>query len=116
VEADSHPHSGAIRPLEAAERQLTLDRGSDGIPRAVERNEESVACCVDLVPTVRAERLAEQAAMVGPNRGEGLVPEAPNEVRGLLDVAEEERHGSGRERTVSHSADPRSRSVIALRG
>jgi hypothetical protein len=75
MEADSHPHSCTLWPLEPAQRQLTLDRGSDGVPRALERNEESVACRVDLVPTVRAERLAEQAAIVAPNRGEGLVPE-----------------------------------------
>jgi hypothetical protein len=103
VEANSHPHSGTLRPLEPAQRQLTLDRGGDGIPRALERNEESVACRVDLVPTVGAERLAEQAAMVAPNRGESLVPEAPDEFRGLLDVAEEEGHGSARERSAFHS-------------
>jgi len=81
-----------------AERTLRRDGGVDRVPGPREREEERVALGVDLGAAGRAERLADEAAMVARERPERLVAQLLQELRRPLDVRERERDRSRVER------------------
>jgi hypothetical protein len=102
VKADPHAHSRILRPDERGKLELRADRSEDGASRALEGDEESVARCVDLAPTVRRKRLAQDPPMVGTNTGEGVPTDAPHEIRRSFDVTEEEGDSPAGERRAAH--------------
>jgi hypothetical protein len=101
----THPHAnlGVCGPLEPGKCELRCDRGGDRASRAIEGDEESVACGVDLAPAVRRERVAKKPTMVAADCGEDIVAHAPQQIGRPLDVAEEERHSAPRQGRGAHT-------------
>ena len=93
-----HPHAqlGADGPLVRGKRALRGRRGRGCVARAGEDVEAGVPLGVHLLAPVRSERLAQQPTVLGEDRAVA-VAQLLQQVRGTLDVAEEERHGAGRE-------------------
>jgi hypothetical protein len=75
---------------------LHLDRGVDRLAGAREGEEERVALRVDLASTGRAERLADDPAMLRENLAVRL-PELLEERSRALDVGEDERDRARRQ-------------------
>ena len=64
VDAHADAELGPVRPVMARERLLRRDGGRDRVLRAAEAVEERVALRVDLLAPARAERLADDAAVI----------------------------------------------------
>ncbi len=77
---------------------MDLHGRRDGIACTREGEEDAVARPIDLEPTVPVGSLADELAHAQSRRPEALAEEI-QELRGAFDVREQERHGSGRERT-----------------
>jgi hypothetical protein len=90
----------------AGERPLRIDRGGYGIARAGERDEERVALRVHLAAAVRGEGCPQQAAVLGEQVTVG-VTRLLQQVRGPLDVREEEGDRAGRQRRLDRPVGPR---------
>jgi hypothetical protein len=100
----THPDSdfGVGRPRETGERDLRADRSCYRASCAVEGDEKAVARRVDLPSTVCRKGIAQKTTVVATDDGEEVVTNAPNEIRRLFDVAEEEGHGATRQRYAAH--------------
>src|SRR5436305_281413 len=95
---DAHAHADLVvaRPVVPGERLLRFRRGRDRLGGRCERDEERVALRVDDVAAVAVERSGKDTPVLGEQlriRVAGPLQESSRS----LDVAEEERDGSGGE-------------------
>jgi hypothetical protein len=75
------------------QRYLNLYRGRNAGTRRSEGGEEGVALRTNLSTIVRQEAVANDLVVVGQNLGVNVLTEAPNEIRGTLDVGKEKGQG-----------------------
>ena len=96
----AHPH--AYRSVR--QRALGVDRRRDGVARALERDEETVARGVDLVAVVPGEGVTQELPVLAAHASE-VRAELPREIGRSLDVREQERHRSLRQAHAAIVAD-----------
>jgi hypothetical protein len=93
---------GVGRPRETGERDLRAERSCYRASCAVEGDERAVARRVDLPSTACRKAIAQKTTVVATHDGEDVVTNAPNEIRRLFDVAEEEGDCATRQRCAAH--------------
>ena len=93
VEAHTHPQGRPVRPLVLSQGPLCGDRGGDRVPRPLEAVEERIALGVDLLAAPLAERVADQAAVLGKRAGVPFA-ELLEQLGRALDVGEDEGDGA----------------------
>ena len=111
---DSHPHPDP----DLGQGVLRGDRGLNGVGRSLERGEERVATGVDHDAAVLRDRRTHDAVVLREERGV-VVSELVQQPRRALDVGEEKRDFSRRERSRLvrrvQSPPPRRRRAAGLR-
>jgi len=95
---NAHPDAeiGFLRPRMRCERMLGGLGGADGVFCVAERDEETIALCIDLSTAVVPEHLAEEPPVISQDIGV-TVAELVQETGRTLDVREEEGHPSRRQ-------------------
>jgi hypothetical protein len=96
VEAHADANVLAARPAVRRQPSLCVDRSRDGVARTAEREEEAVPLRVDLRPVLRAESLADDAAVVA-RHVRVPIAELLKKPRGAFDVRKDEGDRAGRE-------------------
>jgi hypothetical protein len=98
VQPHADAHLAPVRPGVLAERALCRNGCVDRVAGTGEREEEGISLGIDLGAAGRAERLADEAAMVPRERPERRVAQLLEELRRPFDVRERERDRSRVER------------------
>ena len=106
VQSHAHADGLPVGPVRGRMCALCFDRSRNGISRAREGEEECVSLGIDLDAVVATERATNDSSVRGQDFGIP-VAEPLEQLRRVLDVGEDERHRSGRQR--GHAA-------IVLRG
>ena len=76
-----------------AQCPLNVQRRRNAGPGGGERGEERVALGTDLSPVVGPEAIADDLVVIGQRLGVDVLTQASNEIRGTLDIGEEEGQG-----------------------
>jgi hypothetical protein len=99
---DAHPHAKlrAVRPGVLGKPALTRDRRSDSILRAPEGDEERVTLRVDFVASVFSKGRSQNGLMIHERHAVAVSSEPFQQLRGSLDVREQEGDGPDRKLTA----------------